>query len=116
MTTGIALVRRWFNQGHSLRPPECVERVRTQSKGIPRGCGFGPEVNHDDMARTVLAMLRVTQKPTGHVIVVDARGFKAPPPGAQQARWHRLLGFKAPLLADLLHGTEGPGRRWPTNQ
>ena len=77
LTLGVTLVHRWFNQGQGLRPPRCACVVHEQAHGgRSRGGGLGPVIKERDLEVTVKEMLQVAQKPTGTVILVDARGFK----------------------------------------
>ena len=74
----MTLVHRWFNQGQGVQPPLCAQRVSDQARQHGRGKSRGPVVNERDLEATVLAMLLVANKPHGTIILVDARGFKAP--------------------------------------
>ena len=60
-----------------MDPPQVVHRLDLQAHERGRGGGRGPKVDQDDVESTAAEMLRVTNRPHGTVIVVDARGFKS---------------------------------------
>ena len=76
MTLGVQLCLRWFGEGQQMDPPQVVHRLDVQAYERGRGGGRGPRVDQDDVESTAAEMLRVTNRPHGTVIVVDARGFK----------------------------------------
>ena len=87
LTTGVTLVNRWFNQSMGMQPPLCVRRVHEQAMGRSRGSGRGAVINEQDLEATVLETLSVAEKPVGTIVLVDSRGFKAPP-GQRHATHH----------------------------
>ena len=95
MTLGVQLCLRWFTHGQRVTGAEAVHRLNRQSQQHGRGEGRGPAVDEADVEPTAAAVLVMTSRPQGKIIVVDARGFRS----ARKDIYH--IGTHYPNLEDI---------------
>ena len=103
MTLGVQLCLRWFIEGQRITGAEAVHRLNRQSQQHGKGEGRGPAGDEADVEPTATAMLIVTSRPQGNIVVVDARGFRS----AQKDKYH--IGTHYPNLKDITRHREFQG-------
>ena len=68
---------RWFIECQRITVAEVAPRRNLQPQQRGRGEGRGPAIDEADAQSIATAMLIVTSRPQGRIIVVDARGFRS---------------------------------------
>jgi hypothetical protein len=92
-----------FVEGQRVTPAEAARRLNRQSQQHGRGDGCGPTIDEADVESTAAAMLIVTSRPKGKIIVVDARGLRS----AQKGTYH--IGTHYPNLKDITEHRDSEG-------